>query len=447
MEQLKSHGKWSGKWTFILAAAGSAVGLGNIWGFPSMAGASGGGAFVLIYLACILLIGLPIMMAEIVIGRRASSSPVNSMKSAAADSARSSSWQLIGWGGLVAGILILSFYSILAGICINYIYISAFPNLEISSQAQYEKVLSSPENLLIFHTIFILLTVAIISLGVKNGIGKFVRILMPLLGLILILMVLNSLFSGHFLEGLKFLFSPDFSKVDSSTFLSALGQAFFSLSLGMGAIMTYGAYMSDDQKILNTSFSVGGLDTLVALLAGLAIFPIILSVGIEFKDMKVDDGLVFVTLADTFKQMLFGQIFGPLFFILLVIASLSSSISLLEPSVAYFSEMKIFTRTMAAIIFGSISWFLGIGSALSFNILQDFTLLGDRSIFASIIFIGNNLLLPLGGLFVAIFAGWFMKKELIQDQLQLSEGVLNTWYFFIRFVAPIAVGAILITQI
>ena len=445
MEQLKSHGKWSGKWTFILAATGSAVGLGNIWGFPYMAGTNGGGAFVLIYLACILIIGLPIMMAEIVIGRRASSSPVNSMKSAALDSNRSSNWQLIGWGGLVAGILILSFYSVLAGICINYIFISALPDLQLSSEDQFSITTSSASNLLIWHTVFIFITAGVIASGIKNGIGRFVRVLMPLLGFILILMVLNAVINGDFLQGLQFLFRPDFSQVNPQTFLSAMGQAFFSLSLGMGAIMTYGAYMSDDQKILNTSITVGGLDTLVALMAGLAIFPIIFASGLEVNSGGV--GLVFITLSQTFETMFLGQVFGHLFFILLVIASLSSSISLLEPSVAYFSEKNIISRKSAAFMFGFLAWFLGIGSVLSFNVLSDFYLLGDRTILDSIVFIGNNLLLPLGGLFVAIFVGWFMKKELIQEQLQLSNGVLNTWYFFIRFVAPIAVGAILITQI
>jgi NSS family neurotransmitter:Na+ symporter len=445
MEQLKSQGKWSGKWTFILAATGSAVGLGNIWGFPYMAGTNGGGAFVLIYLACIVVIGLPIMMAEIVIGRRASSSPVNSMKSAALDSNKSSNWQLIGWGGLVAGILILSFYSVLAGICINYVFISALPDLQISSEEQFSITTSSASNLLIWHTIFIFVTAGVIASGIKNGIGRFVRILMPLLGFILILMVLNAFINGDFLKGLQFLFSPDFSQVNPQTFLSAMGQAFFSLSLGMGAIMTYGAYMSDDQKILNTSITVGGLDTLVALMAGLAIFPIIFASGLEVNSGGV--GLVFITLSQTFETMFLGQIFGPLFFILLVIASLSSSISLLEPSVAYFSEKNIISRKNAAFIFGFLAWFLGIGSVLSFNVLSDFHLLGDRTILDSIVFIGNNLLLPLGGLFVAIFVGWFMKKELIQEQLQLSKTFLNIWFFFIRFVAPIAVGAILITQI
>ena len=317
--------------------------------------------------------------------------------------------------------------------------------MQLSSEEQFSITTSSASNLLIWHTIFILVTAGVIASGIKNGIGRFVRVLMPLLGFILILMVLNAVINGDFLRGLQFLFSPDFSQVSPQTFLSAMGQAFFSLSLGMGAIMTYGAYMSDDQKILSTSVTVGGLDTLVALMAGLAIFPIIFASGLEVNSGGV--GLVFITLSQTFETMFLGQVFGPLFFILLVIASLSSSISLLEPSVAYFSEKNIISRKSAAFMFGFLAWFLGIGSVLSFNILSDFQLLGDRTILDSIVFIGNNLLLPLGGLFVAIFVGWFMKKELIQEQLQLSDGFLNTWFFFIRFVAPIAVGAILITQI
>ena len=440
----KTNQVWSGKWTFILAATGSAVGLGNIWGFPYMAGTNGGGAFVIIYLACILIIGIPIMMGEIIIGRRAKMSPVNSMKLAALDSNRSSKWQIIGWGGILAGILILSFYSVLAGICINYIFISLNPDSQISAIEQFTNTTDSALNLLIWHSIFILITSSVIAAGVKKGIGRFVRILMPILGLILIVMVLNAVFNGKFIEGVKFLFSPDFSQISPNTFLSAMGQAFFSMSLGMGAIMTYGAYMSDNQKITQTSLTVGGLDTMVAMLAGLAIFPIIFASGLEVNSGGV--GLVFITLSETFKSMFLGELFGPLFFILLVIASLSSSISLLEPSVAYFSEEKIISRKKAAFLLGSISWFLGIGSALSFNYLQEFYLLPNMNILNSIVFIGNNLLLPLGGLFVALFLGWFADKKLITEQLELSSPAQGMWLFFIRFVAPLAVFSILISQ-
>ena len=373
MEQLKSHGKWSGKWTFILAATGSAVGLGNIWGFPYMAGTNGGGAFVLIYLACILIIGLPIMMAEIVIGRRASSSPVNSMKSAALDSNRSSNWQLIGWGGLVAGILILSFYSVLAGICINYIFISALPDFQLSSEEQFSITTSSASNLMIWHTVFILVTAGVIASGIKNGIGRFVRVLMPLLGFILILMVLNAVINGDFLRGLQFLFSPDFSQVSPQTFLSAMGQAFFSLSLGMGALLVYGSYMPENISVAKTTFIIASLDTLVALLAGLAIFPIVLSSGLE---MSQGPGLIFQTLTVAFASMPGGQLFGTMFFVLLLFAAWTSAISLIEPFITYLMSKYNISRIRASFISISTSWVLGFGTIVSFNIGSNIRIFG-----------------------------------------------------------------------
>ena len=334
-KKLKSHGAWIGKWTFILAATGSAVGLGNIWGFPYKAGTNGGGAFVLIYLLCIVMIGVPIMISEIIIGRRAGNSPINAMKRTALQSNTSSLWKLVGWSGITAGVLILSFYSVIAGICLNYIFIAALPSDALSSSAQFGAVIASPYNLLFWHTVFMLLTFLIVSAGVKNGIGRMVKILMPMLGFLLIFMVIYAMFNGAFIRTLEFLFAPDFSNVTAETFLSAMGQAFFSLSLGMGSIMAYGAYMPKDQRVVPTSFTVASLDTLVAMLAGLAIFPIIFAFNLEPNS---GPGLVFVSMLSAFNQMQFGQIIGAFFFILLSIAALSSSISLLEPGVAYLSE-------------------------------------------------------------------------------------------------------------
>ena len=251
-KKLKSHGAWIGKWTFILAATGSAVGLGNIWGFPYKAGTNGGGAFVLIYLLCIVMIGVPIMISEIIIGRRAGNSPINAMKRTALDSNSSSLWRLVGWSGITAGVLILSFYSVIAGICLNYIFIAASPSSLLSSSEQFGIVIASPFNLLFWHTVFMLLTFLIVSAGVKNGIGRMVKILMPMLGFLLIFMVIYAMFNGAFVKTLEFLFAPDFSNVTAETFLSAMGQAFFSLSLGMGSIMAYGAYMPKDQKVVPT---------------------------------------------------------------------------------------------------------------------------------------------------------------------------------------------------
>ena len=442
--KLKSHGAWIGKWTFILAATGSAVGLGNIWGFPYKAGTNGGGAFVLIYLGCILIIGIPIMISEIILGRRSGNSPINAMRYIALESNRSSSWQIVGWSGIFAGILILSFYSVIAGICLNYIFISASSSGTISSPEQFSNVISSPINLILWHTVFMILTALIVSAGIKDGIGRMVKILMPLLGFLMIFMVIYSIINGDFSRAMSFLFAPDFSNVTSDTLLQAMGQAFFSLSLGMGSIMAYGAYMPKEQKVVGTSFTVASLDTLIAILAGLAIFPIIFAFNLEPNS---GPGLVFVSMLSAFNQMQFGQFIGPLFFILLSVAALSSSISLLEPGVAYMSEENILSRRRSAQIVSLFVWILGIGSALSFNIWSDFSLIGDRNFLDSMDFIANQILLPLGGMLIAIFVGWFMKKSLIVDEL----GPINTylyvlWRFFVKFLAPACVGYVFYRQ-
>ena len=442
---LKSQGAWIGKWTFILAATGSAVGLGNIWGFPYKAGTNGGGAFVLIYLLCILMIGIPIMISEIIIGRRSGNSPINAMKKTAIASDSSSLWQFVGWSGITAGILILSFYSVIAGICMNYIFISAFSSGATSSTDQFSEVISSPLNLILWHTLFMFLTALIVSAGVKDGIGRMVKILMPMLGFLMIFMVIYSMINGNFSQAMSFLFAPDFSSITSETLLQAMGQAFFSLSLGMGSIMAYGAYMPKDQKVINTSLTVGSLDTLIAMLAGLAIFPIIFAFNLEPNS---GPGLVFISMLSAFNQMQFGQIIGPLFFILLSIAALSSSISLLEPGVAYLAEEDILSRKKSAQVISFFIWILGIGSALSFNIWSDFKLISDKNFLDSMDFIANQILLPLGGMFIAIFVGWFMKLSFIKEELgATTKIVFLLWRFFIRFIAPVCVASIFLSQI
>ena len=443
-KQLKSHGAWIGRWTFILAATGSAVGLGNIWGFPYKAGTNGGGAFVLIYLGCILIIGLPIMISEIIIGRKAGNSPINAMKNVALESKKSSMWQVVGWSGIFAGILILSFYSVIAGICLNYIFISATSSGTISSPDQFSSVISSPSNLIIWHTIFMVMTALIVSAGIKDGIGRMVKILMPMLGFLMIFMVIYSMINGDFTKAFSFLFAPDFSDVTSDTLLQAMGQAFFSLSLGMGSIMAYGAYMPKDQQVVSSSFTVASLDTLIAMLAGLAIFPIIFAFNLEPNS---GPGLVFVSMLSAFNQMQFGQLIGPLFFILLSVAALSSSISLLEPGVAYLSEEGILSRKRSAEIISFFIWVLGIGSVLSFNIWSDVDIILGKNFLDSMDLIANQILLPLGGMLIAIFVGWFMKESLIKDEIGNTNNALYLiWRFFVKFVAPLCVGYIFYRQ-
>ena len=439
-EEKKSiHGTWSSRWTFILAATGSAVGLGNIWKFPYMAGDNGGGAFVLVYLACICIIGLPIMLGEIMIGRRGRSSPANSMRSLAVEANTSSAWTLLGATGALAGLLILSFYSVAAGWAMSYIF-NGFQNITAeSSSSSFNDLLSSPSSLIFWHTLFISITVFIVARGILQGLEKWINTLMPVLFLIILLLCIYAMQTGAFLEGLRYLFMPDFSKINPQVMLEALGQAFFTLSLGMGAIMAYGAYMPANQNIGRTAVSVAALDTGVALLAGIAIFPIVFANGLAPSE---GPGLVFVTLPIAFSAMPLGILFGTLFFVLLSIAALSSSISLIEPGVAWLIESLKIKRTTATIILGFTAWFLGLFSALSFNLISEFTIFG-RNFFDATDFLTSQIMLPLGGIFIAIFVGWIMKKEHVLDGLGFKEDfIFKAWYFSIRYIAPTLVGLV-----
>ena len=439
-EEKKSiHGTWSSRWTFILAATGSAVGLGNIWKFPYMAGDNGGGAFVLVYLACICIIGLPIMLGEIMIGRRGRSSPANSMKSLAAEANTSSAWTLLGATGALAGLLILSFYSVAAGWAMSYIF-NGFQNITAeSSSSSFNNLLSSPSSLIFWHSLFIAITVFIVARGILKGLEKWINTLMPILFLIILLLCIYAMQTGAFLEGLRYLFMPDFSKINPQVMLEALGQAFFTLSLGMGAIMAYGAYMPANQNIGKTAVSVAALDTGVALLAGIAIFPIVFANGLAPSE---GPGLVFVTLPIAFSAMPLGILFGTLFFVLLSIAALSSSISLIAPGVAWLIESLKIKRKTATILLGFIAWFIGLFSALSFNLLSEFTIFG-KNFFDATDFLTNQIMLPLGGIFIAIFVGWIMKKEHVLDELGFQENfIFKAWYFSVRFVAPTLVGLV-----
>ena len=302
-----------------------------------------------------------------------------------------------------------------------------------------------------------ILTLLVVSAGIKNGIERMVKILMPMLGFLLVFMVMYAMLNGAFNKALSFLFSPDFSKVNTDTFLSALGQAFFSLSLGMGSIMAYGAYMPKKQDIGSTSVSVASLDTLVAILAGLAIFPILFSFYdgfsidetlVQLKENGLGPGIVFVSLASAFNDMQYGQFIGPIFFILLSVAALSSSISILEPGVAFLSEERILSRKKSAIVISALSWIIGIGSVLSFNLWSNVKIIGDKNFLDSMDLIAVQNLQPLGGMLIAIFIGWFMKESLIKDELgSINPIVYKIWRFFIKLVAPIGVGCILISQL
>ena len=447
--QSSIHGQWSNRMAFILAATGSAVGLGNIWKFPYITGENGGGAFVLVYLLCIAVIGIPIMMAEVMLGRRGRQSPINTMTALAAEEGRPAAWRLLGWLGVVAGFLILSYYSVIAGWALSYVFRTSsgmFTGATADGVSSiFTSLVSDPEKLLAWHTMFMVITMVIVSRGVKNGLEKAVTYLMPSLFVLLIILILYAMSTGHFTEGVLFLFSPDFSKLTTQSVLVAMGHAFFTLSLGMGAIMVYGSYLPKDISIAKASITIALADTLVALMAGLVIFPIVFANNLE---PGVGPGLIFQTLPIAFGQMEAGVLIGTLFFILLVFAALSSSISLIEPAVAWLVENKGLSRVNASVWCGLVTWFVGIGSVLSFNLWRDRTwglelfgntLFKNKTFFDMLDGLTANIMLPLGGLFIAIFAGWLMAVDSSKKELNTAEKGYNIWLILVRFVAPVAV--------
>lgn len=442
------HGQWSSRWAFIMAATGSAVGLGNIWRFPYLTGEYGGGAFVLMYIGCVLLVGIPIMMSEVLLGRRGRQSPINTMASLAEEEGLTSGWRYLGWMGVVAGFLILSFYSVVAGWTLEYIFQAGSGSFLTATDEEigeiFDNLLRNPGQLMAMHTLFMALTVIVVAMGVQSGLERAVKFLMPALFILLLLMVGYAMSTDGFEEGVYYLFYPDWSKLSGEGFLAALGQAFFSLSLGMGAIMVYGSYLPDDASIANTSVTIALADTLVAIMAGLAIFPLVFAYGLETGS---GPGLIFVTLPIAFGQMPYGQIFGTGFFILLLFAAWTSSISLLEPAVAWLVENRGIARARSAAIAGLIAWVLGIGSVLSFNLWQDYRLF-DKTYFEIMEYVTSNIMLPLGGLLIAVFTAWLMSRKAVIEELGLGEGLIfRTWLFVVRYVAPIGVVIIFLHAI
>ncbi|NVK37590.1 MAG: sodium-dependent transporter [Gammaproteobacteria bacterium] len=444
-EQKSIHGLWRSRWLFILAATGSAVGLGNIWKFPYITGENGGGAFVLVYLACICLIGIPVMIAEVTLGRLGRQSPINTMHALTKDQNANRLWGGIGWMGAVAGFLILSFYSVIAGWSLAYIFRmagGAFDGATAESVgATFGNMLSSPETLLAWHTIFMVITIGIVARGVNKGLERSISIMMPLLFLILVVLLGYSMSTDGFGAGFEFLFSFDFSKLTGESIIVALGHAFFTLSLGMGAIMAYGAYMPKKSSIGKTVLTVAFLDTLIALIAGLVIFPIVFSNGLE---AGAGPGLLFQTLPLAFSHMPGGTLFGTLFFILVAFAALSSAISLGEPVVAWAVESKGMSRVAAATWIGIVIWILGIGTILSFNLWSEYKLFG-KTLFDTLDFLTANIMLPLGGLLIAVFVGWAMNKADVKEEVKMGSPLMYTiWRFVLMFIAPVAVAIVLV---
>ena len=441
------HGHWSSRMAFVLAVTGSAVGLGNIWKFPYIAGQNGGGAFVLVYLVCVVVIGMPVMMSEILIGRRGRRNPVATMELLGKEEGHSGKWRLVGSMGVLAGILILSYYSVIAGWTLAYIVKSASGVFAGASAdavgAEFSNFVGDWRLIGLCHTVFMALAVFVVARGVERGLEQAVRFMVPALLFLMIVLLVYSMNSGYFGEGVAFMFTPDFDKLTWNSVLAALGQAFFTLSIGMGAIMAYGAYLPEETSITGASAAVVIADTSIAILAGLAIFPLVFANNLDPAD---GPGLVFYTLPLAFGQMPGGVFFSTIFFVLLAFAAWTSAIGLMEPAVAWIVERFSKTRAQATVMIGLTIWFIGLGSVLSFNVLSDVTFLAG-TIFYNVDYLTSNIMLPLGGLLIVLFAGWVMARNSTSDELHSSGILFKFWRVLARFVAPIGILLVLINAV
>lgn len=435
---------FTSKFGVIAAAAGSAVGLGNIWRFPYITGENGGGAFLLIYLGFILLIGIPVMLSELTIGRRAQLNAYGSFKKLAPKT----KWHFVGMMGIIAAFFILAFYSTVAGWTLEYI-VQAFGNAfagKSDTQIHTDFVAFTSDSFrpILWQIVFMVLTAAVVYAGVQNGIEKYTKLLMPLLLVLIIAICIRSVTLEGASEGLKFLFYPDFSKINIEVVLMALGQAAFSLSIGMGALITYGSYIDRKNNLLTTSVQVASADTLIAVLSGIMVFPAVFALGGKAAG---GPGLVFETLPLLFQKMPGGFYFSIIFFILLAVAALTSTISVLEVVVAYFKEELKMSRAKATIIGGVSITILGVFATLSFGPLKDVQIFG-KTIFDLLNYVSANILLTFGALLIVLFLGWQLGKKQIIDEVtnqgELKIRVLKVIIFIIKYIAPIAIGAVAI---
>jgi NSS family neurotransmitter:Na+ symporter len=442
--------KWSGRFAFILASIGAAVGLGNIWKFPYTVGSSGGSAFVLIYVGSIFLVATPIMIAEMIIGRRTRSSAPTALRDIAQASGASRHWSALGWMGLCALFLVLSFYSVIAGWTAAYLVKTAsgsMVGLGVGEVAGgFASFLHSPLEMIFWNFVFMSVTVYIVSRGVKAGLEKVVTFLMPALFITLIALVINSAIVGDFARAVDFLFRPDLSKIGPAVALAAVGQAFFSVNVGAGGVLTYSAYLPADVSLFRSAMIIALGDTTVALLAGLAIFPIVFANGL---DPAGGPGLIFVTLSSAFANMPGGTIIGAAFFVMLIFAALTSSISMLETLTARVIEHPRATCRVVVPIIGGAAFLFGLVTVFSFNIWEDLHLLefiptfAEKTPFELIDYLVVNIMMPLGGMLYALFAGWWLSKETSVAELGLGEGkIYGLWRFLVRIVAPLAVAAV-----
>lgn len=431
----------------ILATVGCAVGLGNIWRFPYMLGENGGAAFLLVYISCILFLGIPVMITEFFIGRYSRKNAAGAFKVMAPGT----KWSVIGYNGVAAAFLILGYYAVVSGWTLEYIVQAFSGSLEGKNATDFADEFTAFSTgvfrPILWTVVFIALTHIIIVSGVKEGIERASKVMMPMLFLILIALCVRSITLPGASEGLTFLFNPDFSKIDSSVVLSAMGQAFFSLSIGMGCLITYASYFGKQTNLQTTALQVTILDTLVAVLAGVMIFPAVFSFGIE---PTTGPELVFITLPNVFEQLPFGNIWSFVFFVLLALAALTSTISLHEVSTAYVHEEYHISRKKAAVIVSVGVTILGILCSLSMGLLKSYTLFG-LNFFNLLDFVTAKIMLPLGGMMICIFTAKRVDKLLLKEEVT-NHGTIrfyffNTYAFFVKYIAPIAIGLIFLNEL
>ncbi|MGH8530426.1 MAG: sodium-dependent transporter [Nevskiales bacterium] len=434
---------WGSRLGFIMAAAGSAIGLGNIWRFPYMTGSNGGGAFLLIYLGIVIGFGLSLMLAEMVLGRTAQRNPVGAFRQLGGGA-----WAIVGVLGILTGFIILSFYIVVAGWTLAYIVFMARGVLTQTDTQGFAEIfngfVSSPLEPIAYAGIFMLLTALIVSGGITSGIERWNKILMPALFVLLLILVARAVTLPGAAKGLAFYLVPDFSKVTAATFRDAISQAFFSLSIGMGAMLTYGSYLKKDENLPSAALTVVLLDAAAAVLAGLMIIPAVFAAGLS---PSAGPGLTFITLPAVFQAMPFGAFFGVLFFALLAIAALTSAVSILEPLVAWGVDEKKMSRSTLVWSASAVCFLISIPASLSFGVGSGYTIAG-KSFFDLLDFLSNSVLLQVGGILTAFFVGWRWAKPALQALS--NDGALHQpwaplWLFVLRFLAPPGIAWIMIS--
>ena len=433
---------WSSQLTFILALTGAAVGLGNIWKFPYMAGDNGGGAFVLVYILAVIFIGLPVMVAEILIGRRAQKNPVDALSELAVAEGKSRYWSWLGWWGMLGLLITLSFYSVVAGWSIYYFIESVSGGLAHHTphaiMGVWTHFLASPGKMSLYHLVFMFLTMFVVARGVHKGLELANLFMMPLLFILLTALVIFAIVSTGpaFMQAYHFLFDLRFQQITGAVVINAVGHAFFTLAVGVGAMEVYGSYLSKKTSIGKSVVITAGLDVLTAFLAGLAIFPVLFLNHIPAQE---GPGLMFLALPMAFSNMFAGRLVETLFFVLLLFAAWTSSINIAEPMVAMLCEKTSLTRKQVSCIVGGLAAVLGLVSVFSFNIWSTVRVFGRWDLFTTITDLSTNIFLPVGGIFYAIFAGWVMSRADTMDELQFkSDWIYQIWWWLTRFLAPIA---------